>query len=314
MAGFGPVVGVYGNHELAGDLDIYNRLSARNTIEFHAAPTVVRFSDVAVACLPWPRKAQLLAHMPGATVAAGANAMRMALGAVLGGLGGRLQEQRGRARVALAHVMIDGSRTDHDQPLVGADLSLSLADLALLGADIYACGHVHAQQDGRIGDAPWLFGGSPRHNNFGEPGPKGYVIIDVDGGAVRGWERVATPATPMLLLSSAWSDGGLPISGIDSVRGTEVRLRYRVPADERESARACAYELRDRMLGLGAVTVTIEEEVTTERRARAPEVAAARTLPDRLERHWEGKGFDPGERRPSLLEKTALLQAESEAA
>jgi hypothetical protein len=59
------------------------------------------------------------------------------------------------------------------------------------------------------------------------------------------------------------------------------------------------------------VKPVVEAVVTTERRARQPAVAAATNLPDRLERHWEGKAFEPGKRRRALLEKAAALEAEA---
>lgn len=318
MAELGPVVGVYGNHEIAGDLDLYNLLEAPHPVHFFDRPAVIVQSGVAIACLPWPRKANLLA-------AFGEDRGKEELGnlaqehlrAVLRGLGSELEAHRGKApRIALAHVMIDGAKTDHDQPIVGADMALSLLDLSLLDVDFYACGHVHAQQEETIHGAPCIYGGAPRHNNFGEPGAKGYVVVEFKGGKLVSWERVATPATPMILLEAVFADGVLELSDrqreiVDESPAAEIRVRYQVDSDQREPARAKARELAAWLVEQrGAISVKTEEEVRTTKRARAPEVARALTVADKLTAHWQSTGFSPGEREPALKAKATQLEEE----
>jgi len=320
MATFGTVIGVKGNHEAEGDLDLLNLLEAQHPIRFHAQPALDAFDGVLVACIPWPRRANLLAQLTDGANAG--NAASEALRAVFRGLGSRARDS-GLPLLALGHVMIDGASTDHDQPIVGADMAVSLADLALLDADLYACGHVHAQQGGMIGDAPWLYGGAPRHNNFGEPGPKGYVVIEVEpgrSGRVVGFERIPTPATPMVLVSDEWGfdDGfgrdvflagahGLP----DSVRGAEIRFRYRVAADRRDAARLAASRWRDDWLAEGALSVKVEEQVVAATRARVPEIALARTTAEKLVALRTSKGEQLDAARTARLdEKLSQLEQE----
>jgi hypothetical protein len=64
-------------------------------------------------------------------------------------------------------------------------------------------------------------------------------------------------------------------------------VRYLVDADKREAARRAAAELRADLLARGAVSVRVEEQVEATTRARAPEVAEARTLPEQLRAFWE---------------------------
>src|SRR3989304_1330320 len=59
LATFAPVVGVYGNHDSALDLDIFQRIEAKHRIIFAARPAVHVVAGTAVACLPWPPKAPL---------------------------------------------------------------------------------------------------------------------------------------------------------------------------------------------------------------------------------------------------------------
>jgi hypothetical protein len=103
---------------------------------------------------------------------------------------------------------------------------------------------------------------------------------------------------------------GLHGLGPDAERGAEVRFRYRVPADKRDAARAAASELRTELLAKGAVVVKLEEVVSTTVRARAPEVAAAKTLPDKLRAYWKAKG---DEMAPERAERVLALALELEA-
>ncbi len=310
MAKLGPVVGIYGNHEASGDLELCNLIEADHRIHFRDRPGIEFIGDVAIACLPWPRKAHLLAAAGDAGAEEVSNLAQHSLRAVLRGLGAELDQRDGYGRLALAHVMIDGAKTDHDQPIVGADMAVSLADLGLLRASAYACGHVHAQQDDLIDGAPCFYGGSPRHNNFGEPGPKGYVVIDFDGPRLVGWERVATPATPMLLLATHWRDGAMVLDASPaSVFGAEIRLRYTTPSDHREAARAAAATLRDTLLASGALGVKLEELPIVTSRARTPEIAVAVTLADKMAALWASQKNAPAvERRSGLLSKISEIE------
>lgn len=322
MAQFGPVIGVYGNHCAIGDLDLFNLLEAPHPIRFHATPTVELLAggpggSVAVACIPWPRKTNLLAQLGPVSMEAGSNAAQECLRNIFRGLAFAMDDRDDgdTARLALAHILIDGATTDHDQPLVGLDMAVSLADLSLLRADFYACGHIHAQNTFRIDAAPCIYGGSPRHCNYGEPGPKGYVVVEFDGPRLVGWERVPTPCTPMVLLEARWQDGAF--TGGDRLvaaerAGSDVRFRFRVRSDERDAARAAAQRVRTELLELGAVAVKLEEEVEPTTRARAPEIAAATTLSDKLTCLWTSRGDDlPEARRARLLGKAAELEQEA---
>jgi DNA repair exonuclease SbcCD nuclease subunit len=195
--------------------------------------------------------------------------------------------------------MIEGSKTDSRQPMVGVPMSVSIADLALSRADFIAVGHVHAEQEFEYGGTPIVVPGCPYHRNFGEPGPTSYVIGDFEGKVVS-WTRIPVPARPMLLMSAEFEDNGLRWIEED-VTGAEVRLRISVPADSREAARHAANELREELLRRGAVMVKVEEQVDASVRARAPEVATAATLEDKLRAYWKAKCIELGDREPRVL-------------
>jgi hypothetical protein len=106
-----------------------------------------------------------------------------------------------------------------------------------------------------------------------------------------------------------FTNPGFPHAHI--VRGAEVRIRYDVAADKREEARAVVAGLRAELLE-HAVLVQVEEAVRPSTTARAPEVATARTLGDKLSALWRARGTVPDELRSTrLLGKASDLEARS---
>lgn len=311
-----PIVIVRGNHDPVGDLAIFAKLRTQHPIVVEEAAAVHTMKGVAVACLAWPRKAELLARYPGLDPA---DAMR----AVLGGLGAEAVDSNGAALpvVLLAHAMVRGAVTSVGNPLVGCDMEIGLEDLALAKADAYALGHIHKGQAWDIAGAPCFYPGSPRRTAFGEVESKGYTLLTVGArGEPVHVEHVEAPATRMVHLNMQWTAFGLsdtvPLDEsralTDSIeRGTEVRLRYTTDSDRRDAARAGAEAWADQFRYFGAV-VKIEEVVRATTRARAPEIAAARTLPEKLSAHWEAKGVQlADERRARVLEKVVGLEKAS---
>jgi len=308
LADFGDVIGVDGNHELENDTELFNQLSGRHPIRIYNRPAVHALPrlGIAVACMPWPHLGRLLAEA-GSTEDA-QNAAKQLLAAMLLALGQGLDQYPGIARIGLGHLNISGAKTDNDQPIRGAELTLSLADLEPLRAVIVLLGHIHAQNTMSCGDAPAIYGGRPEHGTFGEAGPKGYTIVDTDGPRLIGFERIATPVAPMILAEGDFDGFGLTNTYADrDVAGAEIRFEYRVQMDQRAAGAAAAEDLKRELLSRGALSVTLEPIVQAETRARAPEVALARGHREKLEAHWKSKGFDPQQRRDALLLKADYL-------
>lgn len=305
VARLAPVVIVRGNHDQLGDLPLFARLRTEHRIVVEEAAAVHTVAGVAVACLAWPRRGELLARHP--EVSPGD-----ALRAVLGGLGDAARAANGADLpvVLLAHAMVRGSVTSTGQPLVGCDLEVGLEDLALVRADAYALGHVHKGQAWDIEVAPCVYPGSPRRTTFGELEPKGYQLLELGGrGEPVVTEFVEAPATPMVDVTADWTAFGF--TGVrPDVSGAEVRLRYAVDSDRRDAARDGAAALEAELLAGGAASVKIEEIVRATTRARAPEVAAAPTLVEKLDALWRAKGvtLDPI-RREAVIAKLATVEA-----
>lgn len=320
LANIAPVVGVRGNHDPQNSTAPFNLLQAAYPIRFYEAPAVHHFEWGAIACLPWPMRADLLALLPTEVPREQANQVATdALLAILRGMGSDLAQRDG-CRLFLGHVQMRAATVSAGQPLrPGADFELGPEDLTLVGADAYLLGHIHRPSHGEmtINGAPCFYGGSPRRTAFGEVETKSYSLVSIDRPAIV--SIVETPCTQMILAEDEWGqsaeggygwrDGWAGI-GMGSVGGAEIRLRYRVASDQRDAARAAAERERLALLDMGAAAVKVEEQVRTVKRAKAPEVAQARSLPDKLDAYWASRGTTPdAERRARLMAKLGQLEA-----
>jgi exonuclease SbcD len=320
VASVAPVVIVRGNHDVVADLALLERLRTSHPIRVEEGAGVHLVAGAAVACLAWPRKAELLARIEqdqGAAPEASSGIAASALRDVLRDMGMRLADHDG-PRLLLAHAMVRGSVTSTGQPLVGCDMELGLDDLALVRAHVIALGHIHRGQDWQFDGAPVIYPGSPRRSNFGELESKGYVILDFDGARLLGWERIETPCTPMIHVDARWKNGPSweSVVGIDDwsqTKGAEVRFRYSVASDQRDAAKAEAEISRDDMIEAGAVSIKVEEIVEAKAHARAPEIAAAPTLPEKLTALWNARHEDLGERSERLIDKANELERDASA-
>lgn len=320
LAELAPVVIVRGNHDAVGDLKLFEQLVSSHPIAVVETAGVVYAGGCAVACLAWPRRAELLARSGEVGNEAGNQLAAEALRNVLRGMGDQMGTHYG-PRILLAHAMVRGSVTSTGQPLVGCDMEIGLEDLALAGADFVALGHIHKGQEWTWGETPIVYPGSPRRTAFGEIEEKGYVVVEVEASPIEKnanvrWERVIAPATKMVLVEASWPGRhctDLPFLATgktpDDVRGAEVRLRYRVDADLRHEAKHGAERVRDEFLRYGAVSVKLEEVVCATTRARSPEIAHAVSIEEKLRVVWKAKGIDVGDREPRLLAKLAELEA-----
>jgi DNA repair protein SbcD/Mre11 len=359
-----PVVIVRGNHDVVGDLAIFGKLEARHPITVvedarvvDAYPRDVTQCAVLVACVSWPRKAELLARMielraeiakergedgpalpPTEEIQDVAGDM---LRSVLRGLGAQMRvENEGDPKILLMHAMVCGSVTSTGQPLVGCDMEVGLEDLGLVDADFYALGHIHKGQEWSWNSRPIIYPGSPRRTAFGELEEKDYLIVEFTPieeevnavmTATTRWdvrvERVPTPCAPMLLLEGDYVEavGGevkefvwrtpVPLADppfvAEKLAGAEIRLRYHVPADKRPAAKLLANTLADTYRTVGAVDVKVEEVVIPTTMARAPAIARAVTLEEKLQLYWDARDFNPStERAEALLTKLHQLEME----
>lgn len=314
LANVADVVGIYGNHEPEGSLYPLTRLETEHPVTIYSEPAVHRAAWGAIACLPWPRRAHLLASLGDVTSETANQVAVVALQNLLRGLGNQAEEAaEGGARVLLAHCQIRGARLSSGQPLApGADFEIGLDDLSLARADAYLFGHIHRRTEigeWAINGAPALYAGSPRRTAYGEIETKSYALCDVASRPVS-VDLVATPCREMVLLTGRWNGEYLEVDQDLPTGPADVRLRVEVSSDQRDAARAAAADVERDLTGRGCA-VKVEEKVIATVRARAPEVAKGRTTEEQLTAMWATKRPElDEERRGRLFGKLSTIRQE----
>lgn len=326
-AEYAPVVVVGGNHEAPGEVAELGRLKTKLPVwatEDPGVRVVHAHGDerlpVVVQAMPWPRKSHLLRWLgAGADPERVRNETAACMADLFRGLrdagrvAGTLHAGAPYPVVLGAHVSVKGASSDSDQPLIGLDIEVSLADLALAEPDFGFLGHIHKPQEWLYGGVPFAFCGSPRRTSYasGELIPKGFIVADFEDGKLLRWWLEATPATPMVLLEAEWepaADSPLPLSGmrIGAVYdgqfatkeawhvppGAEVRFRYAFDSDQQASAARAADDVAEMLRTGGAAEVKLEPRMRRVARSRAPEVAAAASPEDKLRKFLEQSGME----------------------
>jgi exonuclease SbcD len=310
-----PVAIAKGNHDRTRDLAILSRLRAPfmiNVIESAGTIHAVRRGHavnvghaVTVGICAWPSRASAITE----------DETKATLRDVLRGLGAEMSIYTG-PKILLGHFMVDGSKSGRGQPLIGDALNVSLDDLALAGADVAVLGHIHAAQSWHNHGVEMGYTGSPFRTDFGESESKSVSLITLENGACR-WERIQTPARAMILLEAhfdgermVWPDPDLnPTAGFGKVAGADMRFRYTVAPEHREAGRRVAEELRTRWTADGVASLKIDPETVATTRARAPDVARATTLPEKMRALWDSRSEPtPPELQDRLLGRLAQLE------
>lgn len=315
MANRAPVVGVRGNHDLPGDLDIFEKLATSYPIHFLTTPHVLSIraatgKKATIFCLPYPTEAGLVVQgvAPGDIV----QTAREKLEAIFRHAGAELAVARANGDITLAigHVNVAGSITAAGQPNIGQEIEIDPTLIALLGGCYVGLNHIHVGQE--IGGA-W-YPGSMCRLDWSEIDPKRWLrveyLYDVPG-----------RENPVIEVSSARIDvapmyhveGDLTREALTLNHGeyplrrnytdTEVRARVRVNASERELLTDAKARIE---AAIGPCKrLEIELIAVPDRALRAPAVAAARTLRDKVKAWADVTGVVPTE---SVLKKLATIE------
>jgi hypothetical protein len=185
-------------------------------------------------------------------------------------------------------------------------------------------GHIHMAQRFELETGPAFYTGSPFRTDFGQLEPKSVLFAEFDGQRLVETREIETPCRGMVHIDASWEDGAFyttAFGGLDPAlghiahaisRGAEVRFRYAVAAEHRDAARVALPGYEDTIRSLGAFSVKSEEEVVATKRARAPEVARAVSIADKLDAHWASIGYDPtDEHREALHTRAQELEQEA---
>lgn len=327
MANHAPLVVVYGNHDVPGDLDFLAKLGAVYPIYVVAEPMVLRVTlaevagagfhrardEAAIFCLPYPtRQGLVAAGIPSDQVVAAA---RQALEYLFIDAAAQLTAatEAGCVPLMIGHLNVGGSKTSSGQPNIGREIELDPTMLDRLGPIYKGLNHIHKAQE--IGGAHYA--GSCCRLDWGEIEEKRYLVIEytcVGPRLVVGeheWRYTVT-SHPIDVAPMYHVDGLLSPSGFSwhlgadveipaSWEGCEVRVRFHYTAAERD--------LLD--FGLvkepfaGAKRIDTDPIPMHTRALRAPEVAAAMTLEAKVEAFTIGTGEAW---TPALAQKLAQMQ------
>ena len=330
-----PVVVCDGNHEI--ELSLRNALSGRATkypilVEDGGGVHVVDTAagKIAVACLSFPKKAKLLAHVGPVSNEEADRIAGDALQDVCRGLGVKV-ERFGLPTVALVHGTVRGSKISADQPDRPLGLDIAPSTLTLTGADFYCVGHIHLAQEWEFNGVSIATPSSPFYTDWGEAKQeKGYIlaefdteIVNAEPGTCAKWQRIPTPATPMLLLNGRFSDGKIELDyphdgdGLEEIPdpvGADIRLRVSFNSDQRAAAKRAAAEMEAKLLQFGAVNVTTEPILIPITRSRIPQLATTPRLEDKWLLYCQAIGLElPDARKAVLLDCLRALQEEAAA-
>lgn len=327
MAEVAPVVILYGNHDLPGDLDIFQRIDAGYPIYVVDRPVLLNLQingldgapvEAVAYCLPYPTKGGLIA----------AGVSRQHVNAEAGKIlellmleardALREADARGQITLFLSHINVGGALTSTGQPNIGREIELApswfdgFPEATYIGAN-----HIHrAQRIGRL-----YYPGSICRLDWGECEPKRYLEVHFrqtvnDMEHWSAWshavESMEIDVPPMYHVEGTLGPEGfswflkraadspivenIPIPG--TWAGAEVRVRYRIESEDRNTIDAAAV--------IGAefpgAQLTLEPIVMRTRNIRAPEVVMAETLEDKLE------ALAGADWTPALAERLTLLQ------
>lgn len=325
MANRAPVVIVRGNHDVEGDLEKFEAIGAVHPIHVVSRPRVVRLDlatgqTAAIACLPYPHRAGLVAA--GVAVPDTIDAAADALDAIFMQFAAELEEARSQGCLTLfiGHVNVGGAVTSVGQPNIGREIELSPRHLDRLGPIYKGLNHIHKAQE--IHGAHYA--GSICRLDWGEIEEKRWLEIHYDQVCTDPCdsENYVVASHPIDVAPMYHVEGQLTRDGFTyevkagpggekqpappSWQGCEVRVRYTFAQSEAG--------VLDKSLALApfaeAARVHPDPIAVPDRSLRAPEVAAAKTLADKLAAWCALTGTVASE---SVLQKLSELEHHSPA-
>lgn len=303
MTNHAPVVIVRGNHDVEGDLDKFASVATSHPIYVVTQPDVLRIrlatmQFASIACLPYPHRAGLV--LAGVAVPDTVDAAAEALDAIFMHFAAQLEAMRAKGDLTLfiGHANVGGAITSVGQPNIGREIELSPRHLDRLGPIYKGLNHIHKAQEihgahyagsicrldwGEIEEKRWL-----EIEYFDQPDRK--LLGRFDGGQ---WNYLVTShaldIAPMYHVEGQLArdgftydvkagPGGEKQEPPASWQGCEVRVRYTFAQSEAA--------VLDKSLALApfadAALVHPDPIAVPDRALRAPEVAAAKTLPEKV--------------------------------
>jgi DNA repair exonuclease SbcCD nuclease subunit len=318
MAAVAPIVLVRGNHDAPGDLDIFARLKAAWPVYVVTRPIVLTVplpagETAAIACVPYPDKFGLVAA--GVTPGEVSQTAAELLDVIFMQLAHELSTLRvgGAIPLFLAHANLKGAIASTGQPQIGHEPEIDPVSLQRLPVVYCGLSHIHKPQRVGLG----VYAGSIAAMDHGETEEKSYVLVDVgrlpSGDWHATWARQSVRTPRMFHIDGVLDRYGFSVDSRDEKDDVEIHRRIderdwsgcdvRVRFSYRASEKSVLNESDARDLFAGALRLKIEAVAIPDRELRAPEVAAAKTLPEKLAAYRKVDQLEP-----SIAEKLARLQ------
>lgn len=316
MADVAPVIATVGNHDLASDVEIFERLEVEWPIHVVTTPQTIRFktatqSTAVCFVLPYPHKAGLVS-VGVAHAELGQDALH-ALEPIFMAAAGELADAWLAAEIPLmiGHVNVGGALSSVGQPQIGREIELAPALLARLGPVAIALNHIHRHQE--IHGA--VYAGSIARMDYGEQEDKGYVEWTYDDvAAAWSWRFVPIDTPAQHHVEGRLTREGFAIESINGTQkltvwqdrlwtGADIRCRYRYVKAE-VSAIDTAHILAE---FAGCRSLKLDGIPELEHQVRAPEIAAAVTLEQKVKLYAASRGIPW---TPAMEIKLAQLQAQ----
>lgn len=317
------------------------------TVLDRAGTTVVHTpaGPARVYWLAYPTKRWLLAGQAGGLgVGESREAALVKLHGLLTAWGGRMRRQRQAEPdtpiLFLGHFQVGGSVLSSGEVLATGEIEVDRTKLLAMPVDYGALGHVHARQE--LGPR-WWYVGNPWPVDFGERGPRGFHLVQVGPGtAPRAnlGDAPRPPSSPPPLVSYpptadalgaslAFQDSGArrwetvryrwaadredgearwverPTDAeLEAVAGQVLRARLVVPDVH---ASSCPWDAEIERLEALAHRVKAERVIEPTVRVRAPQVAEAASLEDKIRAWWKTLASPP-----EVVDQDAALEALAE--
>lgn len=193
LATFAPVAMIYGtpSHDTDGSLEVFRKIKAKNAITILEAAKpyflengkIVETSTAPEALIfgiPEPRKKYLLVNATTGKEET-ESAIRDAMQKLCFLLAAKRREFPDIPCVMLYHGDVAGSSLQNDRTIErGTGIAISIDDLASIGADYYALGHIHKPQ--QAGTLPAYYAGSIYPKDFGETHKAGFNLVEICDG------------------------------------------------------------------------------------------------------------------------------------
>lgn len=211
--------------------------------------------------------------------------------------------------ILVYHGSISGALLSNNQTLTGKDIEISRDQLALSGAHLVLCGHLHLPQElpGNI-----FYSGSIYANNWGENHKHGFYIHELDGKTLTASRYIEIPTRKLLRLQHDFVKNP-PIEELDvvlyglsadEIRNAFIRCDFTIYQDE--AGKIDREKIESFFLSAGALEVDIRIIRIPRQNVRSEAVLKSETLRDKIQKMAEIKGEEV---EWSVLMKAEILES-----